>query len=108
MHIADHSVAYAHTKRVEKGQSPKIAQFAQGSTIFHMLQHGRSMMEYESMRALYGFLKMPHLSKNHWSNNLGCIMVEFLHIVLMRRAKNMLGVAKYAAITYDEATTVDN
>jgi hypothetical protein len=55
MHIADHSVAYALTKRVWKGQSPKIAQFAQVSTRFHMLQHGRSMMECESMRELYGF-----------------------------------------------------
>jgi hypothetical protein len=83
----------------------KIAQFA---TVFHMLQQGRPMLEYESMRDLFGFLKMPHLSKKHWSNNSGWLMAEYLHSAVMRRARNVLGAAKYIAVTCDEVTTVDN
>ena len=89
----DHSAAYALTKRVCKGQSPKIAQFAQVSTIFHILQHGSSMMECKSMRELYGFSQHTTLRKFHWSNNLGWIMDEYLHVIVMRSARNMLGVA---------------
>lgn len=48
------------------------------------------------------FLNIPHLRKFHWSNNLGWIMVEYLHVIVIWSAKNMLGVAKYVAISYDK------
>lgn len=92
-------------KEFKGDRARKINQFA---TVFHLLQTGRPMLEYESIKRLYAFLKMPHLSIKHWSDNSGWMIADYLHAQVMRRAKEVLASAHYIAITCDEVTTVDN
>jgi hypothetical protein len=94
---------------VQKGfkgdRARKINQFG---TMFHILQHGRPMLEYESMRQLFTFLKMPHLSKKHWSDNFGWLIAKYLYRQVMMKVVEVLAAARYVAITCDEVTTMDN
>jgi len=92
-------------KEFKGDKTRKIAQFA---TVFHMLQHGRPMLEYESMRELFTFLKMPHLSKKHWGDNSGWLMAEYLHAQVMQKAREVIHGGKFLSISVDEVTTVDN
>jgi len=97
---------YVQVQKEFKGdRARKINQFA---TVFHLLQTGRPMLEYESIKRLYQFLKMPHLSIKHWSDNSGWMIADYLHAQVMRRAKEVLASAHYIAVTCDEVTTVDN
>jgi hypothetical protein len=95
--------------QVQKGfkgdRARKINQFG---TMFHILQHGRPMLEYESMRQLFTFLKMPHLSKKHWSDNFGWLIAKYLYRQVMMKVVEVLAAARYVAITCDEVTTMDN
>jgi hypothetical protein len=45
----------------------KMNQFA---IVFHLLQNGHPMLEYESLKELFTFLKMPNLNKKHWGDTL--------------------------------------
>jgi hypothetical protein len=54
----------------------KIAQFA---TVFHLLRQGRPMLECESHKELFDFLKMPNQSKRHWSDNCGWLISKYLY-----------------------------
>jgi hypothetical protein len=83
----------------------KMNQFA---TVFHLLQNGRPMLEYESLKELFTFLKMPNLSKKHWGDNAGWMIAEYLHKQVMVKSREVLSAAKYLAITCDEVTTLDN
>ena len=92
-------------KEFKGDKARKIAQFA---TVFHMLQHGRPMLEYESMRELFTFLKMPHMSKKHWGDNSGWLMAEYLYAQVMQKAREVIHGGKFLSISVDEVTTVDN
>jgi hypothetical protein len=47
----------------EKAQ--KVVQFF---TMFHLLQQGCPMLEYESLRLLFEFLEMPKNNKKHYND----------------------------------------
>jgi hypothetical protein len=48
------------------------------ATIFHLLNQGRPMVEYEAIRSLLQFLETPKLAKNHWSDNMGWQLAEHM------------------------------
>jgi hypothetical protein len=77
---------------VQKGfkgdRARKINQFG---TMFHILQHGRPMLEYE-----------------HWSDNFGWLIAKYLYRQVMMKVVEVLAAARYVAITCDEVTTMDN
>jgi hypothetical protein len=56
----------------EKG----IVQFA---TIFHLLEQGCPMLEYEAIKPLYEFLVVPTTNKKHWSDNSRWTIAKFIH-----------------------------
>jgi hypothetical protein len=66
------------------------------------------MLEYESLKELFTFLKMPNLSKKHWGDNSGWLIAEYLYKQVMVKSRDVLSAAKYLAITCDEVTTLDN
>ena len=83
----------------------KINQF---TIVFHLLQNGRPMLEYKSLKQLFTFLKMPNLNKKHQDDNSSWLIVEYLHKQVMVKSREVLSATKYLAITCDEVTTVDN
>lgn len=54
----------------------KVVQFA---TIFHLLQQGCPMLEYEAIKPLYEFLVVPTTNKKHWSDNSRWTIAKFIH-----------------------------
>jgi hypothetical protein len=73
-----------------------------------MLQHGRPMLEYGSMKQLFTFLKMPHLSKKHESDNSGWLITKYLYRQVIRKVVEVLAATRYVSITCDEVITMDN
>jgi hypothetical protein len=59
-------MCYVQLVQVQLGfkgdRARKMSQFA---IVFHLLQNERPMLEYESLKELFRFLKMPNLSKKH-------------------------------------------
>ena len=64
-------------------------------------------MEYESMRELFTFLKMPHLSKKHGGDNSGWLMVEYLYAQVMQKAREVIHGGKFLSISVNGITIVD-
>jgi hypothetical protein len=89
-------------------KSDRVRKLNQFAIVFHLLQNGRPMLEYESLKELFMFLKMPNLSKKHWGDNSGWLIAEYLYKQVMVKSREVLSAAKYLAITCDEVTTVDN
>jgi hypothetical protein len=52
-----------------KGEQLKKKQ--QMGVIFHLLQHGRPMLEYEAIKPILQFLECPKIPLRHWSDNSG-------------------------------------
>jgi hypothetical protein len=50
----------------------------QMAVIYHTLDQGRPMLEYESMKPLLQFLETPKLGLWHWSDNGGWLMAEHM------------------------------
>lgn len=74
----------------------KEVQFA---ILFHLLSQGHSMIEYEGMRALLEYLKVPKLPKKHWSDTAGWEMAESIHRIIKERAAEILGSARWSVCT---------
>jgi len=62
------SVELLVMKRMKSERSRKQIQFV---LIFHLLAHGCLMLEYKACQSLFMFLRVPRLSKLHWSDNAG-------------------------------------
>ena len=80
----------------------------QFATLFQILVDGRPILEYVSRAALYEFLNMPNFPRMHWSNNFGCIMVEFMYSEVRIFISRVLVGANYVALICDEVSTIDN
>ena len=55
----------------------------QMAIIFHLLQRGRPMLEYETMRQLLQFLECPKLSLRHWFDNSGWTMTDHMNMYIV-------------------------
>jgi hypothetical protein len=106
---ADLDATSVHLLQVQLGfKGDRVRKLNQFAIVFHLLQNGRPMLEYESLKELFMFLKMPNFSKKHWGDNYGWLIAEYLHKQVMVKSREVLSAAKYLAITCDEVTTVDN
>ena len=56
-------------KAVAKADEEKLVQF---KTCFHLLKHGRAMLQYEQALELLTALGVPKLPFMHWGDNAGC------------------------------------
>jgi len=52
-----------------KGERWKEKQ--QFATIFHLLQYGQPMLEFEVTKSLFSFSNVPMNLKNHWNDSIG-------------------------------------
>jgi hypothetical protein len=87
--------------------APRKRKEVQFDVLFYLLSHGRPMTEYEGMRALLENLGVPKLPKKHWSDNSGWEMAESILQIIKQKTAEMVGAARYVAITCDEVTIVD-
>lgn len=73
--------------------------------MFHLLQIGHPMFEYESMKKRSQALRMPHqtLVRHQWLDDCG-----LLACASDETSKGWLGYALYIVVTCDKVTIVDN
>ncbi len=58
------------------GKCKKLVQFA---TLFHTLQHGKPMLEYNAHKELFDILNLENNPKMHWRNSTSWTMVQHMH-----------------------------
>jgi len=74
-------------------QAPKqkLMQFV---NIFHLLNHGWLLIEFESFKVLYALLNVKNNPIEHWTNKkgrkYGCGMAKNMHDVMLKNTKNVV------------------
>jgi hypothetical protein len=110
---------------IDRSDQEKLLQFV---AVFHLMQHGRAMLEYEAMQVmhahgmdawlanldvcyafqdLFEFLEVEH-SGMHWSDNSGWDIVVSLAHVLKEELKAKIAAANFFALSADESTAIDH
>jgi hypothetical protein len=82
-----------------------VFQFA---TLFHILKHGRPMLEYEAHKELFDFLNLEKNPKMHLTNLIGWAMAQHLHNMVLEIIIFTIIVVQYISLTCDEVNTIDN
>lgn len=83
----------------------KVVQF---QVLFHLVSRGRPITDYEAMHKLLVQLRVPDLSRKHWSDNSGWEMVEAMAEVALHKTKEKLKQARFFSVSCDEVTSIDN
>jgi hypothetical protein len=83
----------------------KVIQFV---TVFYLLQEGKPMLEYESMKGFLQFLQVKNCPQKHWCDNTGWSMAEIVHNVVKAATADAVKAANFISISCDEVTSVDN
>jgi hypothetical protein len=60
------------------------------------------------MKPLLSLLKVKHVQKKHWCDNLGWDMVEVVHTMIMQTIKPALKKDNVSILSFDEITSIDN
>jgi len=60
------------------------------------------------MNPLLGLLKVKHVQKKHWCDNLGWDMAEVVHTIVMQTIKLALKKDNVFILSFDEITSIDN
>jgi hypothetical protein len=69
---------------------------------FHMLKHGRPMIEFEHMKGLFDSLKIHHIPKKHWANLSSWEMAIATHNVILKQIVLLVQHAKFISIICDQ------
>ncbi len=103
-----------------RGQDNVVVQVANGDkvkrknkylqfvSIFHLLQQGKPMTNFEACKNLFEFLKVENCSWKHWSNTTSWTMVEAMHSIVLRAIKLVVQTTQFILVSCDEVTTLDN
>jgi hypothetical protein len=59
------------------------------------------MLEYESLKHLFDFLKVKKKSKKHYTHAFGWVMGEHTHLQVLKTLKLAMMRAQYLSITCD-------
>jgi hypothetical protein len=81
----------------------KYVQFA---TIFHLLNKGRPMTNYEGSKDLYTLLKVKHIPKEHYVNSFGLSIVENMQDVFLASFKKAMVVPNFIIVSVHEVATI--
>ena len=76
--------------------------------IFHLLEHGRPMLEYEALQLLSEFLEVPKIPKCHWSDNASWSMAEAMYAQVLNKTQMIKLATRYIALSCDEVSFIDN
>jgi hypothetical protein len=114
---------YAHLKKMrwyaQRGSNLILAQtnnpmgernwkIVQMKTLFHVLAHGHSMLEYETLHELFVSLRVPSNPTMHWFDFASWILIEFMHIQVKNDIVKAIQFVQFIALSFDEVTTIDN
>ena len=66
------------------------------------------MSKFSSCFALYDFLHMFDLPRNHWTNKLGWFMAEHMYLFVKEKHKSMIQSASYIALTTNKFISIGN
>ena len=91
-------------KALALANKEKLPQF---KTAFHLLSHGRSMLEYEQSYPLHNELHVPNLSSMHWHDNSGWGVCDAINHVLLDYNHQVCRDARFLSASLDEATAID-
>jgi hypothetical protein len=53
--------------------------------IFHLLKHGKPMIDFEHMKGLFDFLKVHHMPRKHSTYSTSWGMVVAMHNVILKQ-----------------------
>jgi hypothetical protein len=103
-----------------KGRDNVVVQVANGDmverknkylqfvSIFHLLQQGKPMTNFEACKYLFQFLKVENCPRKHWSDTTGWTMVEAMHGIVLRAIKVFVQTTYFILVSCDEVMTLDN
>jgi hypothetical protein len=94
--------------QLQEVKGERLRKKQQMGLIFHLLDRGLPMLEYEASKELLRFLGVPKLLLRHWSDNSAWDMATYMHLEVTATKREMLQGARYFSVSCDEVTTMDN
>jgi hypothetical protein len=88
-----------------KGERARKRQ--QLATVLYLLQEGRPMLEYPTLKPLFTFLGVPTIARRHWSDGAGWELVDCLYHQVQMKTKEVMEMAQFFSITCNEVTTLN-
>jgi hypothetical protein len=76
--------------------------------ISNLLKNGKPMIDFESLKELFEFLKFVNAPQKHWIDSSEWGMARALHSVVLKQMKMVLQQKFFISINCDEITTLDN
>ncbi len=86
----------------------KEMKYIEFGAIFHLLKNGTPMIDFESLKESFEFLKFVNAPKKHWIDSSEWGMARAMHNVVLKQMKMVLQQNKFISISCDEITTLDN
>lgn len=62
----------------------------QFAIVFHFLEQGKPMLEYEAIQPFFTFLGVPKMPKKHCKDTSGWTIAEFLHQQVTNKARGCM------------------
>ena len=87
-----------------KADEEKLVQF---KTCFHLLKHGRAMLQYEQALELLTALGVPKLPFMHWGDNTGWEVGDAINSALINNLRGVSREARVVSLSLDEAAATD-
>ncbi len=72
------------------GRVEFFLKYNQFLAIFHLLKNGRPMIDSESLKELFEFLKFVNAPKKHWTDSSEWGMARAMHNVVLKQMKMVL------------------
>ncbi len=76
--------------------------------MFWLLKQSQPLINFEIMKLLFQSLKVENTPKKHWNNNVNWEIAKVQHCIILITTKVVVHVMRYATISCDDATMIDN
>jgi hypothetical protein len=81
--------------------------FLQFMKIYHLLEHGHPIIDYESMKKLFDFIQMLNISQHDWNDTNAWAMAECMYELVLNKTCFVVQTTKFISISVDEVMTTD-
>jgi len=78
----------------------------QFALIFHLLCHGRTMIDYIAMQKLFVQLNVPNNLMKHWSNGAGWEMTDSMCEQVFKKTQNFMVARRFFSLSVNEVATI--